>query len=39
MDAVLKPETLLLLLQICIPSDLPSMLFHAGTIVLLARRI
>ena len=34
-----KPETLLLLLLICIPSDLPSMLFHAGTIALLARRI
>ena len=36
---MLKPETLLLLLRIGSPSDLPSTLFHAGTIALLARRI
>jgi len=37
----LKLETLLLLLLllICIPSDLPSLPFHVGTIVLLVRRI
>jgi len=33
----MKPETLLLLLLTFIPSDLPSLLYHAETIALLAR--